>query len=196
MKIILACFALMLFSCSKEKMETPDNLGPNKVLILKVDYNTNVFEEGKELLFPNNPAFTVSKHYVTPSDFGSIKFTYEEVNLPLFDGSIEWMGLGSITYPTNFSPASDFSAVLTADYVTPAAGFENLHNLNNTIIDYQPIWSAVQNLVKVRQYLVSNPSATVKIFLYTPSVGIGNPADWDWILIVKNNPNQWEYGTP
>ena len=190
MKIKLACFALMLFSCTKENTETPDNSGPNTVLVLKVDYNNQTFEAGKELLFPNTSTFTISKHYVPPSDFGSIKFIYEEVNLPLFDGTIVWMGLGGITYPTNFSPASDFSVVTTTDYVTPAAGFENIHNLNNTIIDYQPIWSAVQNLVKVRQYLASNPTATVKIFLYTPSVGIGNPADWDWILIVKNNPNQ------
>jgi hypothetical protein len=190
MKTLLACFALLLFSCSKEKMETPDNSGPNKVLILKVDYTNHTFEAGKELLFPNTSTFTISKQYVTPSDFGSIKFIYEEVNLPLFDGSIVWNGLGSISYPTDFSPASDFSVVTTADYVTPASGFENIHNLDNTIMDYQPIWSAVQNLAKVRQYLASNPTATVKIFLYTPSVGIGNPADWDWILILKNNPNQ------
>jgi hypothetical protein len=190
MKILLACFALMLFSCSKEKTETLDDLGPNKVLLLKVDYTNNTFESGKELLFQNNATFTISKQYVTPSDFGSIKLFYQELNQPIFDGTIVWMGLGSIAYPTDFLPATDFAAVLTNDFVTPAAGFENIHNPNNTPIDYQPIWSAVQNLVKVRAYLASNPTATVKIFLYTPSVGIGNPADWDWILILKNNPNQ------
>ncbi|MGV1011467.1 MAG: hypothetical protein ACOYBS_03385 [Flavobacterium sp.] len=191
MKNILACFVLIFFSCSKEKIKTSDDLGPNTVLLLKVDYVSHNFEEGKELLFPNTGTFTISKQYIPPSDFGSIKFFYQELHQPIFAGTIIWIGLGTISYPTDFSPASDFSVVTTADYVTPAAGFENILNASNTPINYQPIWSAVQNLVKVREYLEANPTATVKIFLYAPSAGTGSPTDWDWILILKKNPNQW-----
>ena len=91
-----------------------------------------------------------------------------------------------MTFPQNLINANQFDSVLTADYVTPISGFENVFNPNNTTYNYDPVWSSVQSLVKVRQYLVSNPNATVKIFLYTPSVGIGNPAEWDWIIIIKN----------
>ena len=63
---------------------------------------------------------------------------------------------------------------------------ENVFNPNNSTYNYNEIWTSVQSLVKVRQYLNSNPNATVKLFLYTPSVGIGNPAEWDWIIVMKN----------
>ena len=55
-----------------------------------------------------------------------------------------------------------------------------------TSASYNEVWTSVQSLVKVRQYLYSNPNASVKLFLYTPSVGIGNPAEWDWIIFMKN----------
>jgi len=45
---------------------------------------------------------------------------------------------------------------------------------------------SVQSLVKVREYLSKNPKTPVKLFLYTPSVGAGNPEDWDWIIFLKN----------
>ena len=86
----------------------------------------------------------------------------------------------------NLLNANQFDRVLTADYVSPNSGFENVFNPNNATYNYNSIWASVQSLVKVRQYLISNPNATVKIFLYTPSVGIGNPAEWDWIVILKN----------
>jgi hypothetical protein len=57
---------------------------------------------------------------------------------------------------------------------------------NNLRYNYNAIWTSVQSLVKVRQYLTSNPNVTVKIFLYTPRVGIENPAQWDWFIFMKN----------
>jgi hypothetical protein len=44
----------------------------------------------------------------------------------------------------------------------------------------------VQNLVKVRQFLQSNPNQIVKLFLYTPSVGMGDPLEWDYFIFLKN----------
>jgi len=103
-----------------------------------------------------------------------------------FEGGIIWAGRGIINQPQNILPASQFDTVTTADIVNPTAGFENIFNLNNTVFDYALVWSSVQRLVKVREYLNANPNATVKLFLYTPSVGAGNPADWGWIIFMKN----------
>lgn len=189
MKIrIMLLFALssLLLSCNDDDAN-PGIISENRVLLLKVDCTTNNFEGGKELSF-DEPAttFTVQTEYEEPADFGWIKLFYEEQQALLFDGQIHWNGLGSINYPESFSPPSAFEVVLTEDYVTPSSGFEDVFNPNSEEYDYYAIWGAVQNLVKVRQYLESNPDATVKIFLYTPSVGIGNPEEWDWILILKN----------
>lgn len=189
MKPLLTIFGITLLfsvtSCSK-KLDTPANTSSNNVLLLKVDYLTNAFKGGKELTFTNQAStFTVTNQYASPGDFGGIKLTYQELNETLFNGTIIWMGLGQILFPQNLLPANQFDKVATTDFVTPA-GFQNVFNPQNQPYDYTPIWMAVQNIVKVRQYLLSNPTATVKLFLYTPSVGFGNPADWDWILILKN----------
>jgi hypothetical protein len=191
-KILLLFAAALLSSCSGEENENPTaNLIPvpeaeNKVMLLKVDYTTNAFEGGKELEFESvSETFTVDVDYQTPGDFGGIQLYYDEVNEKLFDGTIHWMGLGSISFPENLLPATAFEHVLTDDFAI-CVGIENVFNPNNEDFDYIPVWSSVQGLVKVRQYLESNPTATVKLFLYTPSVGIGNPEEWDWIIMLKN----------
>lgn len=186
--LTFTAIVLTLISCSKDNDETIiPTTNPNNVLVLKVDYNTNQFEGGKELSFTNTATnMTVINQYVSPADFGSIKLKYQELNETLFDGTIVWNGLGQINYPQNLLDSNQFDRVMTADYVTPISGFENVFNPNNSTYNYNTIWTSVQSLVKVRQYLISNPNATVKIFLYTPSVGIGNPAEWDWIIIMKN----------
>ncbi len=186
--LTITIFILTLISCSKDNDDiiTPST-NQNNVLVLKVDYNTNTFEGGKELSFSSTISnMTVINQYVPPSDFGSIKLIYQELNETLFDGTIVWNGLGQMNFPQNLLNANQFDRVLTADYVSPNSGFENVFNPNNATYNYNSIWASVQSLVKVRQYLISNPNATVKIFLYTPSVGIGNPAEWDWIVILKN----------
>ena len=157
------------------------------VLMLKVDYLTNTFEGGYEFAFDNVPnSFTVRREYKSPGDFGYVKFFYYETLYMLFLGSIFWMGEGQIHFPENLLPASAFNRVDMKDFVIPKNGFENImpeYMPNN--IDYEDIWGNIQNLVKIREYLGENPKQKVKIFLYTPCVGTGDPAHWDWILFLK-----------
>lgn len=185
--LTLAAFVLNLISCSKSNEETNSpTTDANNVLILKVDYNTNRFEGGKELTFTDTSSnMTITHEYLAPADFGSLKLKYQEINQTLFDGSIVWAGLGQVNFPQNLLDSNQFERAMTADYVTPSAGFENVFNPDSTAYNYNLIWTSVQSLIKVRQYLYANPNATVKIFLYTPSVGIGNPADWDWYIFMK-----------
>ncbi len=186
--VTVIAIVLAFISCSKDNNKTmTPTTNTNRVLVLKVDYITNQFEGGKELPFTTlTSTMTITNHYVAPGDFGSIQLTYQEVNETLFDGTIIWAGLGQMNYPQNVLNANQFDSVATTDYVIPIAGFENVFNPSNSTYNYNAIWASVQSLVKVRQYLNSNPKATVKLFLYTPSVGIGNPADWDWFIFMKN----------
>lgn len=179
----IAVLSLLICSCS-------GGLAPeseNKVLLLQVDYLTNSFEAGKELSFEHSTTtFSVQTEYTEPGDFGSIRLIYEELNEPIFFGTIHWMGLGERLYPETLLPKDNFDHVLTADYVSPVNGFEDVFNPAGTTYDYNVPWTAIQGLVLVRTYLESNPGSKVRVFLYTPSVGIGDPADWDWIFIIKN----------
>ncbi len=185
--LLLSIVSLFMSSCVYEKVPTIKNLTPeNRVLLLKVDYITNTFEGGKEFNYSNQTStFTIRTEYQSPGDFGGIQLYYQELNSKLFDGSIVWAGLGHILYPTSFLPPSAFNTINTLVAV-PQPFFENVFNPNNTIYTYDAVWSSVAYLEKVNQYRSSNPNATVKIFLYTPSVGIGNPSDWKWILVFKN----------
>ncbi len=193
----LFSIAFMLLSCEETNIPTNqkeektklaiNKIDGNKVLLLKVDYLTNTFEGGTELSFnKTTPTFTIKNKYVPPGDFGSIKFTYDELNETLFDGTIIWMGTGKINFPQNLLTQNEFELVKTKDIVYPSGGFENIFNPQNQTYDYGTIWQSVQVLVKVREYLNTNPTAKVKIFLYTPSVGVGNPKEWDWIIFIKN----------
>lgn len=182
LKLVLLASIFSLFSC--EIIDEPE--GQNKVLMLQVDYTTNTFEGGREFCFHHQTdSFTMIKEYHSPSDFGSLKFTYSEVNEVLFFGTIIWMGLGEMTIPDSIFPPESFVRYLTTDFVYPANGFENIFDSTETG-DYMAAWSSIQNIAKVREYLISNPNQRVKIFLYTPSVGMGDPLDWNWIIYLKN----------
>ena len=188
LKSLLSTLSILLLnSCSKNRTEIIADNNGNKVLLLKVDYTTNKFEGGKELIFTDSAAtFTVANEYKAPGDFGNIKLIYRELEATLFDGTIIWSGTGKMNYPQNLQGPEQFNSVATADFVSPGSGFENVFNPGNKVYNYTAPWSAIQKLVKVRTYLKAYPAQSVKLFLYAPSVGIGNPAEWDWIFFIKN----------
>ena len=183
--IILLSLISLLFSCNSDNADL-DETTSTQVLMLKVDYTTNTFEGGTEFHFSKQTdSLTIVNEYVEPNDFGSVKLIYQELNEPLFDGTIHWMGLGKMTFPESLQPAHDFKNVDTKDLRYPMGGFENVFNPKNEKHDYNKVWLSVQGLVKVREYLIANPNQKAKLFLYTPSVGEGNPLDWDWIIYLK-----------
>lgn len=188
-------FAAMLFiSCSEDDASPVQNTEPaieNKVLMLKVDLLTHQFEGGKELVFPEAETFTITTDYVSPGDFGSIKLNYEEVNQPIFDGTIIWMGLGVRSYPEILDAPETFSTIEEAVEMPDMSQFRLVTYIEDggfeePWADHDLIWAAIDNLQQVQAYRQSNPNAKVHLFLYTPSVGVGDPADWDWYVILKN----------
>ncbi|TAF64004.1 MAG: hypothetical protein EAZ55_12345 [Cytophagales bacterium] len=182
--IILVVVLFTFFSCSKS-----DELSiRNKVLVLKVDHTTHTFRGGDELIFLNKTStFTIVSEYRPPGDFGYIRLKYQELDAPLFDGDIIWAGTGKIKYPQGSMTADQFSRVTTNDTIYPNAGFENILGVSNKNREYEAVWLSIQNLTKVREYLKTNPNATVKLFLYTPSVGvIGDVNKSQWIIFLKN----------
>jgi hypothetical protein len=179
--ILLSLVALFSVSCEKDKQ----NSYVSSVLMLTVDYTTNTFTGGKELVFSEkSETFTISYEYAPPGDFGHIKLFFEEINEMLFYGTIHWMGLGRMEFPQNLLEANQFKTVMTEDYVLPKNGFEEVFSQFEMSFDYELIWGKVEHLVKVREYLRSNPEQVVKLFFYTPSVGVGNPEDWYWVIFL------------
>mgnify|MGYP000969595327 CR=1 FL=1 len=200
--------AFMMMGCSEENEngtvntqpvvsenpEIPSNPdgGDNKVLMLKVDLLTHAFEGGKVFTFEAADTFTIAAEYMAPADFGSIKLKYNELDAAFFDGEIHWMGLGQMTYPENLDPATSFAVLDYAVEMPEISAFHTVEyiegNEGEGIVapDHQSIWYSINHLQLVKDFRESNPQAKVQLFLYTPSVGIGDPAEWDWFVILKN----------
>jgi hypothetical protein len=165
-------------TCSNALWTNEDDDGMKDVLMLTVDYTKNTFKGGKELEFSKkSKTFTITYDLVSPCDFGHIKLYYSEIDELIFHGSIIWMGCGRMEFPTNLVKANNFHSVQTKDFVFPRNGFEDLFPTFDTEVSYENVWGAVQQLEKAREYLRSNQEQTVKMYLYTPSVGCGNPED-------------------
>ena len=187
--ILLFIFTITLISCNNDYSQIDKNI-TNSVVLLKVDFLTSTFEGGKEILFPGANTFTITHTYHPPGDFGSVQLYYQELNQLLFDGDIIWMGLGDVSYPSTIDLPETFTTV-NSNLPLP-----NLNQFKKVMydefayypdtIDYSSIWNSISNLEIVNNYLNSNPNGKINLFLYTPSVGIGNPADWDWYIILKN----------
>ncbi len=162
----------------------------NEVLILIVDYTTNTFEGGQILNFPQKTSetLTITNEYAPPGDFGHIKLYYSEINELLFFGTIIWSGCGKIKFPETWMTPKDFLYTVTEDWVFPKNGFRNI-GFNSSKEITNDVWNRVQSIVKVRDFLSSNPEQKVQYLFYTPSVGVGNPKDWKWILFLHNPSN-------
>jgi len=193
--ILLFALSALFAACSEDDAQPVQAQNEvdieNKVLLLKVDLLTHAFEGGKELIFPEADGFTIETDYLSPGDFGNITLKYAEVDQMIFDGTIHWMGLGNMNYPENLDAPETFSIVEDAAEMPALSGFELVSYGNEGITvpiepDHQLIWNSIDNLTQVKAYRQSNPEAKVHLFLYTPSVGIGNPEEWDWYVILKN----------
>ncbi|MCE5179829.1 MAG: hypothetical protein LLF81_11895 [Porphyromonadaceae bacterium] len=187
-KIFLLMILAVLIGCNPDELNM-DKESVNQVLMLQVDYTTLEFEGGTEFHFEKpTDEFTIIHEYIPPADFGEVKLFYKELNELLFAGTIHWMGTGKMNFPEKLVPADKFNKVITEDLVIPSNGFENIFNPDNHDLTYEyyyEIWLRVQNLTKAREYLRVNPLQKVKVFLYTPSVGVGNPLDWNWIVYLQ-----------
>ena len=188
--ILLLGLSLSFIACSDDSDNNLQNQTENKVLLLKVDLETNVFEGGKELIFSASDNFTITTDYNSPGDFGDITLMYEEANANIFAGTIVWAGSGAMTYPEMLNATASFATVAQPVAMPATEDFKLVEydefNYYPEEIDYNAIWDAIDNLQVVKEYRLANPDAKVNLFLYTPSVGVGNPAEWDWYVILKN----------
>ncbi len=158
-----------------------------KVLVMEVDYITHQFERGSELTFEVPvDSLPIVTDYVSPADFGSIRFYYPQIEKELFAGTIVWNGQGEITYPVEWKGAEDFLITDTEDLVTPGKGFECLYNPGIKEDNYFLAWCSIQRVIQVRDFLKSNPLRKVNYYLYTPRVGVIDPNVAKWIFFIYN----------
>lgn len=184
----LVFISLTIFSgCDDHDTDCDLDNSTNKVLMLKVDYTTFNIEGVKEFQFDQQTdTFTIVSDYMSTKDFGYIRLMYKELNQQLFYGTIWWDGLGEMIFPASLDSPENLESVPTDDVIFPINGFNSAYLVFYSDLDFFNIWLNVQHLEKVRQYLHMNPNQTVNMFLYTPSVGGGDPLEWDYFVFLKN----------
>ncbi|MDR2909909.1 MAG: hypothetical protein LBV47_00875 [Bacteroidales bacterium] len=162
----------------------PVNYSPNNVVVLAVDYTTNAFLGGYTIPVEKGDApFELSMDYVSPGDFGSVTFYDEASGTKLFAGDIIWMGCGKMTYPEAMLAPGGFA------YAKKAAGMPRLTHYggdwNYEGSGLTAVSNAISRLEVVGQALENAPDALVYAYLYARSVGMGNPAEWYWLVFIR-----------
>ena len=198
--------AVLAFSCEKVPVE-PDTPEPatveidipgadSNILIMKVDYQTFQYEGYTTVNVDstNDSSDTIPfmATYCPPCDFGYIKLFYENPSHLLFYGGIFWMGCGNLHFPTSFMELPAQSAGLSYPgndrvCLIDISGAQQTLPWEHGIVDetmIENVWETISKQPEFHNYY-SKTNKKVAVFLYTPSVGGGNPADWDFIIFVE-----------
>lgn len=161
------------------------------ILISKVDYLTYRYKgfyalNVSDKLNTGNEIPFVSE-YQSPGDFGYIKLFYRNTNNLLMDGSIIWNGCGELNFPASFRAGQRLNSGM------PYPGQGRIAFINNggryrTVTDetdLQRIWQSVSRQKEFQHYYHSKPCKRVAVYLYTPSVGLGDPADAFYLVFTE-----------
>lgn len=166
------------------------------ILIAKVDYMTfeyrgfysmnvtNKLSEGNEI-----PFFA---DYMSPGDDGYIKLYYrDESNLLMF-GTIMWMGCGVLHFPETFVKGNSSETHITGNSQYPGnekISFINDNGIytmeiNHTETDLHYVWQTLSDCEEFMSYY-NQTHKKVAVYPYTPSVGVGDPYDWYYLVFVE-----------
>lgn len=196
--IVLPFLSLfLLVACSKNSIDDPAVLEDpvikpiprtetvNTILFLKIDYLTYKFEGGSEKFIskaiPNTDTIPIEVVYKDPCDIGHITLYYKPSGDLLFDGSIFWAGCGGLYVPTTFDHPDTYFKTTTESAKPDDSRFQKIFSI--APFDYSKIWKSISNLSIVTEYLKSNKK--IGLLLYTPCVGVGDPAHWDWYVFLS-----------
>jgi hypothetical protein len=182
----LAALLVFITSCQRPCDCT---LQVNRVLLLKIDFQTHQFEGAFEHILSSPigqvDTLPITSTFAPPGDFGNVAFHYQPTNELIFDGDIVWNGLGAINYPMGFDPPNTLTRIADPVALPDSMRFQNVFpEMPPYKLPLDSVWMDVADLKIVNDYMDSHKQ--IGYFLYTPSIGLGNPADWDWFLVLNS----------
>lgn len=168
-----------------------------EVVVLAVDYTTNVFLGGYTV--PTgitdamvNGEFALRADYHEPGDFGDVTIYDNASNTKLFAGGIVWMGTGNRTYPKEMYAPEAFNYYAIVCEILPAPKptmfyYDGFDAEYGKPYDLAPVMAAI-NRVGIAWQAIANGNrqgAPVYTMLYRRSVGAGDPTDWYWLVFIR-----------
>ena len=183
--MIVGFFSIFFLTSACHWDQDEDKIADNKILILKFSDDTNDFIEGKEYKsFNKTDQFTVTVSKETNPNEIITNVTYKETNALLLRAStLPLPEKGEIIIPQDFSPANTFARVETNDFVTPQNGYKEVESYILDESHFIDLWAKIQSLVKVHEYLKSNPNQQIQVFFHQHSI---ENTQGNWIFILKN----------
>lgn len=166
----------------------------NSVVLLQVNYTDYEFEGGTELFlhseFNDSDTLPIRVDYVPPGDFGNLGLFYEPKNEPIFKGTIVWDGVGKRMYPHNLYRSEKFLMLEDPIDIPDRDDFQIIFPEEGVDYPLDSIWNSISHLAIVSRYLESGKK--VGVFRYTRSVGMGDPDEWDWYVVMNTQPEHDE----
>ncbi|MBR4136279.1 MAG: hypothetical protein IKU03_07725 [Bacteroidales bacterium] len=188
MQIINSHVGQPLDEFTGDDLETADL--QKHILISKVDYLTFRYKgfyalNVSDKLNTGNEIPFVSE-YQEPGDFGYIKLFYRNTNNLLMDGTIIWSGCGALSFPASFRAGQALNSGLPYPGQSRFAFIDNGGQYTTVSDDneLQRVWQTVSRQQEFQHYY-GNSSKKVAVYRYTPSVGVGNPADWYYLVFTE-----------
>lgn len=178
---------------------TEEYLGKD-ILIAKVDYMTfeyggfysmnvtNKQNEGNEIPFLAD--------YMSPGDFGYIKLYYRDQSNLLMDGSIIWAGCGELNFPETFVKGNSSNTYVPEYTMKRGLSFPSdrisyidadgsyVQDVDESDNDLGYIWQTLSAQDEFMSYY-EQTSKKVAVYLYQPSVGMGDPYEWYYMVFVE-----------
>lgn len=178
---------------------TEEYLGKD-ILIANVDYMTfeyggfysmnvtNKQNEGNEIPFLAD--------YMSPGDFGYIKLYYRDQSNLLMDGSIVWAGCGELNFPETFVKGNSSNTYVPEYTMKRGLSFPSdrisyidadgsyVQDVDESDNDLGYIWQTLSAQEEFMSYY-EQTSKKVAVYLYQPSVGMGDPYEWYYMVFVE-----------
>jgi hypothetical protein len=186
--LFVMALLLLLPACHWFGIDDDDEVSvenPGQFILLQIDYQTLAFEGGKtfdiEGAAPSIDSLPVFIDYQPPGDFGDLGLYSSLDSSQLFFGTIVWAGRGDRIFPAQLDDPTTFE---TTDDIPEILPF--IKDLNPqpqpTLVEMIDLWNAVSNL-SIMVDAVTTSGAHFGWVFYPRSVGIGDPADWDYYLV-------------
>lgn len=182
---ILALVLLPACNWLDDEDPAPRQVVDGRFILLQIDYQTMTFEGGKIFevtgTAPAVDSLPVFVTYTPPGDFGDLGIYSSLDSSQLFFGTIVWAGSGDRTFPAELDPVAAFATTDDVPDILPVIADINPQPQPERI-DEGELWSAVNNL-QIMVEAATTEGARFGWIFYPRSVGVGDPAEWDYYLV-------------
>ena len=125
--------------------------------------------------------------YESPGDFGGAAVVSARTGLAVFGGSIIWMGTGSITWPTAWSPASDLASgcASSGGFGATKRGFDLVNGTSLSASAVDAALAKVADTAVLPAIWQGGYAFDAVVLRYPRSVGVFDPTTAEWIVLIS-----------